>query len=274
MVKNKKMDRNRIKLGIEIECCFNSGLIDIEQQKKNGWDIVGDGSLRNSDIFENENSLEFVSEILGSKKTYIKALKDFRGFFGNYPLDEVLSFNNTSGTHIHIGLSKNKKYHEKLSYDFFIELRELFFKSIKESDKLSEDTKQKILNQYFRYYAKQIDKIKWNEKDNNNRYQEFNTQSENEGRGIEWRSINLCGVKTWQEFNAVFEIVYNCAEYLFKERTTKHKTKFKTIRLNRTELKQIQKNHNEKIVLNLKGNSQVTININQKLKNEVLQCVI
>ena len=268
------MDRNRIKLGVEIECCFNSDLIDLERGNKGSWNIVSDGSLRNSNKFDNENCLEFVSGIMRSKKTFIKALEEFKSFFGGYPLDEVLDFNTSAGNHFHIGLNQNKKFHDKLSFEFFEELRELFFKSIKDSDKLSEETKEKILNQYFRDYAKQIKKLTWEKREQQGRYNEFNTTSENEGRGIEWRSINLCGVNSWREFMAVFEIVYNCAEYLFKKRTTKHKTKFKTIRLNRADLKRLQNKNKGEVVINLKQNSNATINIINKNQSEVLKCVI
>ena len=272
--------RNRIKIGIEIECCYNRDIVDFERgsyhdgiSAGNSWKIEGDGSLRNSHIFDNENNAEFVSSILGSKKTYIKALKEFRDFFKGYPLSEVLDFNNSCGNHIHIGINNKKKYHNKLSFDIFAEMREKYFKAIKESDKLSEDTKEKILNQYFRGYAQKINKSAWY-LNRLSRGVEFNKQSENSGLGIEWRSVNLCGVKTWTEFNAVFEIIYNCVEWLFKQRTTSHKGKFKALRLNRVKLNELQSGVTKGIILTIekKGGENITLNI--KSDCEVLQCVI
>jgi hypothetical protein len=274
--------RNRIKLGLEIECCYNMDLLDfniggyhsdrIEKIGKN-WKICSDSSLCRSRKFDTENTAEFISGILGSKKTLINALEEFRSFFKGYPLNEVLDFNNSCGNHIHIGLNGDKKYHDKMTFEDFKNLRELFFKQIKDSNNISEETKTKILNQYYRHYSEQIKKENWKNK-SSNRYMEFNKQSENSGLGIEWRSINLCGVKNWKEFNSVFEIVYNCCEWLFKKRTTNHKEKFNIIRLNRTELRQLIKNNTENLTINIQDKNTSKISLRIKSSSEVLQCVI
>jgi hypothetical protein len=48
------------------------------------------------------------------------------------------------------------------------------------------------------------------------RYREFNIQSEQMGRGLEWRSPNMRGVNTWKEFAEYWEIVFECLEVLAK----------------------------------------------------------
>jgi len=271
--------RNRIKIGVEIECIYNCDNVNLSvgswenpQRINKSWSVKPDGSLRTEGVFENENTAEFVTKILGGKKTYNKALKEFQSFFNGKPLNEVLDFNSSCGNHIHIGLNEKKKYHNKLSWEVFAELRELFFNNIKGSEVLSEDTKQSILNHYFRGYASKINKTSWNG-NRLNRGVEFNRQSENSGCGIEWRSINLCGVKSWEEFFNVFEIIYNCAEWLFNKRTTSHKGKFIKLRLNRAVLNDIQNKNSEKVTLEIKQKENSIININIQNK-AVLECVI
>ena len=273
------VNRNRIKIGIEIECCYNRDFVDFSLSgyhsgnfNKKTWKIEGDGSLRNSNIFEDEGTAEFISKVLGGKKTYIKALKEFQNLFNGEKLENVLDFNTSCGNHIHIGLNNKRKYHNKLSFDTFKELRERYFKEIKNSNVLSEDTKQKILNHYFRGYAQKIKKASW-ESGTGSRGVEFNKQSENSGCGLEWRSVNLYEVNSWAEFFEVFEIVYNCVEWLFKKRTTSHQSKFKTIRLNRLRLREIQNDNDKKIIIEIPNNNNQNINIQIK-NSEILQCVI
>ena len=279
--------RNRIKLGIEIECCYNSEEHDFniggyhcdrKSYKGKNWRIESDGSLKNSRIFEEENTAEFISGILGGKKTFFGALKEFKSFFGDQFLGDSLDFNNSMGCHVHIGLNNNKKYFNKINFETIKKLREKFLNNIKISEILSEDTKTQITEHYFRRgvsgtnYAPKTTKAEWYNS-RPQKYAEFNRRSDRDGMGLEWRSVNLKGVKNWDEFDEVFRIIYNCVEWLFKKRTTSHKGKFKRIGLRPAHLtnKQNEKTTELKFSLDVSDNPTLTINQNS---NEVLQCVI
>lgn len=249
--------RNRIKIGIEIECITNKDLINFNVgdyhdgiKKGKNWNLQHDGSLNNLNSFNNYQCIEFVSKILSSKKTFNNALEEFKSFFKEHNLKDVLKFNSSCGCHIHIGLNNDKKFYDKLNYDKIKELRELFFKKINENNILNDNVKGLILRQYFRNYAKKTTPKEW--EFYNHRNSEFNKQSEQRDKGLEWRSVNIRGVKNWEEFFEVFNIIYECIEHLFKVRTKPYKSKYKTIRLNRKELKNLQEQNNkEKVVLKI-----------------------
>ena len=50
------------------------------------------------------------------------------------------------------------------------------------------------------------------------RHTEFNYRSELDNKGFEWRSFNLMGVKTWEEFKILMGIGFECINFLFKKR--------------------------------------------------------
>jgi hypothetical protein len=264
------MERKRIKLGVEIECAYNSELIELEKgnyhsteivHKGDNWKVERDGSLDEYGEFNEGDTAEFVSGILGGKKTFFKAIEEFKSFFNGHELSEVLSFNSSCGCHIHIGINGGKKYHNKLNYDTIKELREMFYNNVTASEILSENTKEKVKAHYTRAtYVQQQSITEWN-RQQTDKYTEFNRQSENNGQGLEWRSVNLRAVKNWAEFDEMFKIIYECAEYLFKKRTTTHKEKYKQVRFNRAKM---SRTGTGKVILNLKAQN----------TSEVLQCVI
>lgn len=274
------MDRNRIKLGVEIEAILNKdytqsfriGQYHNGIKKGKNWEIQNDGSLYDNLNFPRHRTAEFVSKTFSSKKSFFNGLKEFESFFNGEHLSKVLAFNLSCGCHIHIGLNHKKQYSDKIRFEQLVSLRELFFKKIKDSEILSENTKENILNHYFRNYAKKIKKQDWYNR-TEPRGSEFNIYSERDNKGLEWRSINLRGVKSWVEFYEVFNIVYFCCEKLFKMRTTNSKTKNKAIRLNREHLKNILKNNSNFVTIEIKAKEKENIILN-KIKNEVLRCVI
>lgn len=227
---------NKFILGLEIELIYNRTKVktfDIGEYH-NGvtfgkyWKVERDGSLRLNGKFSIENSSEFVSRCLKSKKAYFSALKEFKDFFssnGLYELKEVLDFNNSTGSHIHIGL-KDKNISKFVHIDELSKIRRLFFKLVKNSNILQEKTKESILKHYFRHYAQKNNDI--NHLDTNNRYKEFNLRSELEGKGFEWRSLNLNGVEYWSEFEEMFKIFFICAQNIIKSRVEGYNTRKKT----------------------------------------------
>jgi hypothetical protein len=244
------MNRNRLKIGLEIECVyndnevlFNRGSYHAGIKKGKYWSIETDGSLNSyGSDFDNSKTAEFVSKVFCSKKLFIKGLEEFKGFFDNKELKDVLFFNSSCGCHFHIGLNGSKKYTDFLSFEELKKIRNKFFKDINKSVVLSDDTKRNILKQYFRSYAKKINKDICLNGWSNNRTLEFNKLSEDSNKGLEWRSLNLCSVKTWEEFFEVMNIIFNCVEKLFRMRTNGFSYKEKKVLLIKKELNNLNLN--------------------------------
>ena len=93
------------------------------------------------------------------------------------------------------------------------------------------------MDQYNRGYSQKLDKKKWLNKCD--RRQEINFCSEG-NKGMEWRSINLLGVKTWKELFEVYHIVWKCLETLYK--SIKRYTVTETVKLKPKEIQEVFKN--------------------------------
>lgn len=221
------MNTKNIKVGVEIECVFNERLIHLVKgsyhsgiinKKLNGWKVENDGSLdsnieryRTPRFFESwGNTAEIVSDLSSNRKEFFKKLRNFKKFFSKreYELNEVLAFNYSCGSHIHFSY-ENFNFDKKTFYVIYEKTRKMFFKKIKKS---KIESKIEILDQYNRSYAQIKDKNTWKQ----DRREEFNFMSERENHGIEWRSINMRGIKTWKEFFEFWKIVYSCLQYLLK----------------------------------------------------------
>lgn len=218
--------------GFEIEGCFNNEFLKVyeipdyhhSEQFRNSkyWNYERDGSLYRSAKFRNETLIEFTTNILKNKNEFFKSLTEFRRYiFKNKPLNEVMSFNKSMGTHIHISTDKKNYFSRLFSIDDYLLIRKKFFDYVNNSKVLSFETKQSVLKQYNREHSKLIDKRNLFDGD---RYKEFNRSSElYESAGIEWRGFNLCGVQSWDEFDEMFKIAYNTIEYMLKRRFSKKK---------------------------------------------------
>jgi len=220
--------RKRIILGLEIECVLNR---EIHNNLKIGeyhngrffnkyFTAERDGSINNNGFFNIPLCVEFVSNKLKSKKTFNNAIELFIKDIsknGLYPLKEVIAFNDSCGCHFHIGLNQeNKKYYTHIDFKILKEMRNLFFKKIRYSN-INEDTKNRILKHYFRDFSKELRKENYIN-GHVSRTTEFNILSDQNGRGLEWRSFNLNGVDSWQDFKAILNIGFECCEFLFKKR--------------------------------------------------------
>ena len=221
-----KIKRDILKIGIEIEALINRSNVNIKSNKIGNyhhgkrimkyWKLEGDGSLHNRGYFGLGTTCEFVSDTL-TKNTYWKALRTFKDFIssnGKYHFNDTIHFNDTMGSHIHFSIG-DINISKRLYYDLLLKLRKRFLKGIENSEVLSENTKDNIKRQYFRNYAKKLTKRRWQVRWNS-RYYEFNRVSEDDGKGFEWRGVNLLGVKSWNEFFEVFKIVYECLLYIEK----------------------------------------------------------
>ena len=209
-----------IKIGIEIEGVFNGNYTPEEigeyhesERLNNFWNVERDSSINRSFIFDEEEKIEYISNILYSEEELKKALISFRNSFGSKKqLNKLMYFNKSCGCHIHFGLEK-KFFYKVIPYDLLIKTRNYFFKELNNSD-LRKELKDSVKKQYFRSYAMKLKKEAYN-KGYTPRYCEFNVSSEKQGRGLEWRSFNLRNVETWKEFNKMFEIMFKTSQYLY-----------------------------------------------------------
>ena len=190
------------KIGCELEGCYNGLYFPLLENKLNKYfECVGDVSLHYSNIFNSEYCRELITKVKKDKKGFFNALKHLKKLSGT-ELNSFVDFNSTSGCHIHF--SFNNISFKNIDTKWLYPLRRRFFKKLALSNIKSKD---EIKKQYFRNMAKEVNKNKNWYRD---KFSEFNLLSERNGNGFEWRSINLMGVKSWEEFFELFEIVYSC----------------------------------------------------------------
>lgn len=250
---------NEIKIGIEIECVLNSKIHHIEKGDYHEgysidglprWKAEGDSSLSSYDEFDGwENRVEFISDVSYGKKQFIDSLRKFKKFFsknGKYKLYEVLDFNASCGSHVHLSID-NFYFDRKVIFAVFPKARKYFFNKVRKS---KIESKEDILKQYNRSYSREINEDNWKNRD---RQTEFNFCSEHEGKGFEWRSINMLNIKTWKEFFEFWKIVYKSIEYLIKISTNYSKVNYEKL-IEKETLKDIKEKikENQKQIIGLK----------------------
>ncbi len=212
----------QIGIGIEIECVLNKKIHNIEQgdyhdgysiPNLNKWLAESDSSLSDYGEFDDWGGcIEIISPIMKGKKAFEEELNNFKEKFsdnGNYELNEVLSFNDSCGSHVHFSIN-GLSFDKKVIFEIYPKVREHFKKNLLKSNIQS---REDIVSHYGRSHSEQLDKIN-NYKEKRNA--EFNFKSEEDGRGIEWRSPNLLKIQTWKEFFEFWDIVYNSLEYFYK----------------------------------------------------------
>lgn len=223
----EKVARNKLKkimVGVEVECIINkdiinfidrggykvgSELIDKDGKTIGMWDVQSDGSISKGRNFKNPSAREFVSKPFTSKKDFFRGMDRFIETFscgGKYELHEVIEIERSCGCHIH--LSKGKRKFGKTVHKFVYEkATKDFFKRIKAST-LPAQLKASVLEQYYRDYSNKAneEQFKKNRGGNGRRSTEWNFCSERKNMGLEWRSFNLNGVKTWREFKLLMSI--------------------------------------------------------------------
>jgi len=264
------MKKAKIRTGIEIEAVLNRG--EHPQLKigeyHNGiklnkyWKTERDGSLHERREFNLNLCCEFVSIKLKGKRGFKVAIDNFIKTISKnnlLELKDVLVFNNSCGCHLHLGLDDNKAISKLIDFRILRDVRKLFFKKITESD-ISEEIKDKIKNHYFRSYAKKLTPLSYIRR-RTPRHSEFNIVSESEGKGLEWRSFNLNGVESWKDFKTILNIGFDCLYYLYKKRVCGYSLRKESLRINKSELKQIIEP--EPVLLNIELSD-----------SEVLECVI
>jgi hypothetical protein len=260
-----------IKSGIEIECSLNRELIDIYAHKKpKGWKFHPDGSLRTFGEFNRVTLIEFVSTISYGKNRFRKKLLSFKEWVINNSketdLKKVISFNQSCGLHLHMGLNYSNDISKLLCVEVIDKFRKDFFKGL---DKLNikQELKDNIKKHYFRKYSVKTTKLNY-QPNSSDRYKEINRISERQNKGLEWRSFNILGCDNWNDFIIVIMFAYECFEKLIKKRINgyeiKKNSKFKVKDRDSEEKKQ------EIISLNTKQE----ININEpKAQNNKIEVI-
>lgn len=215
------MKDNNFKIGIEIECVVNSNFVKVNKGSHRSrnpmnsfsqWFATSDGSLNTQNCeFSDRLTCEYVNVPITTKKGWDTTILQFKNHISNkgkHKLKDVICFNKSCGNHIHFSINKHK-YKKFVPFNILVNLRDLFFSKIKKSNIKS---KKLILSHYFRSYAKKITEKTYFKGIRG----EFNLGSESSGKGLEWRSINMRGIKTWEEFDEFFNIIWECLSYLYK----------------------------------------------------------
>lgn len=242
-------------IGFEIECVYNSRLINLDvggyhegTQCGKFWTAQNDGSINPSRNNKNwadwGQCVEMVSVVLDSENKVKSAIKEFIDIMskkGKYELNEVIDFNSSVGFHIHFSISRDgKEYRFKDFIDsgVFSKLRRRLFKDLKNSEIPS---KTAIIQHYNRSYARQlrIDSL-GHFRQSSDKYTEFNFYSEVKKQGLEWRSPNFLDIQTWSEFNYLVTLYLRYVKFITKKLIKSKTTKSEIIEIEYKEQPEIQ----------------------------------
>ena len=206
----------KIKIGIELECVYNTDYLEIDIGDyhraisfTDNWRAERDGSLYGRNHFDRGRCVEFTTEIIDIDD-YKSVLEELKNSFDNEDLNKVLVFNDSCGCHIHFS-SPKKKYSKNIPSCVYPLTRKFFFNELENSLIIPQPTKEIIKKHYFRHYAQKYNKTHI---ECRNRYTEFNFYSERQGMGLEWRSFNVRGVNTWEELEEMFRIGTDTIKYI------------------------------------------------------------
>lgn len=161
------------------------------------WKVETDSSLHSDGEFDKTTVCEFISRLI-SIDDISNAVQELKEFFDR-PLEEVVAFNSSTGCHVHFSDTAGDS-ETFVTYHYLKKLRNAVMTRVqKELPQVYETFKE----QYYRNYAQSVDK--YNEIINKaERSLEFNLTDIR--KGIEWRSFNLVGVKTWEELERMLKI--------------------------------------------------------------------
>ena len=117
-------------------------------------------------------------------------------------MSEFIYFNDTCGFHVHFSVACEDLL-DTVYYDFIQNLRETFFERLQNSEIINDNSKELIRRSYYRCYAERMLIGEFCGRHG----QEFNYDSYVNGRGFEWRSPSLQGIKTWAELIEMVKII-------------------------------------------------------------------
>jgi len=238
--------KGNIKIGLEIEAIYNGLKLSLPIggyhegiRISHSWKSESDGSIRTTEPYG--DGVEFVSDIFNSKAEMRQGLKELKRIIsgsGKYELGEVMAFNHSCGSHVHVSVP-GWKFRDKAIFQSLKKTRTYFLDNIRESDI---ESKEEIIRNYTRSYAERIDRLEYHR-----RNIEFNFTGEEDNRGFEWRAPNMTGIKTWAELMQFYDIIYDSIRYLVKA-TSKWTLPIDTDKLSIEERREFKEEGNKKTV--------------------------
>lgn len=216
--------KHQITVGIEIEAVYNNKNTSINRGSYHNGNTIArlrdfkaeeDCSIkkRKTKFKDWACTIELVSRTFVGRSNFFTGLQKFIKYFskdGALELNQVFEFNSSCGSHMHISID-DFKFSKKTIIECYIKTREYFINRILNS---KIESRSRIIDNYDRDYAEKIKKQE--EIQHGKKCSEFNFRSECYGRGIEWRSPNMTGIKTWEEFLEFWNIVYDSIQILIK----------------------------------------------------------
>lgn len=181
---------------------------------------------------------------------------------GTDNLKEVLSFNDSCGLHLHMGLNYSNDIGKALSIQIINDFRKEFFKDLFNLD-IKPELKTAIKLHYFRSYSKKTT-LKNFKSFSSDRYKELNRVSERQNKGLEWRSFNILNCDNWDDFQKVIMLGYDSLEKLIKKRMNGYTTRKQNIKVKR----EIQ-NKNSEWVIDV-NNKREILEIDGPKKQEII----
>lgn len=197
-----EVEEDTLTFGIEIECEISQRAarkIEIGPYHHGiscsaNWKAEQDNSLRTTK--PNFVSVEFVSKT-GTAKKILRYIDELRELIGDDEGELVnIAINNSNGAHLHFSNNGSHLY-KKMPFDTLKLIRNKASYIVRNRIKSVYPSWKK---QYFRSYAKRFSEQKYKHDLSQERSTEFNFTTD---KGVEWRSFNLLGVKTWAELKAV-----------------------------------------------------------------------
>ena len=136
-------------------------------------------------------------------------------------MKNVVYFNDTCGFHVHFSIV-DMNLTDTVYYDFIQDLRETFFEKVSNSTIINSNAKRAIKSNYYRSYAREMKVGEFYGQHG----QEFNYNSYMAGRGFEWRSPSLNGIKDWDELAEMVRIITSTIVEALNERETTYNEVF------------------------------------------------
>lgn len=168
------------------------------------WRVESDGSLhtRKMDDTAEVTSIPITIEQLPD------ALKEFKNFFStkkNFPLSQVMNFNDSCGAHIHVSINDKRIRNMVIKYSE-TRLREIALNrltALAQENRLTLKQVEQFKKHYYRDYARDLSSES-TRFGGRGRYGSVNFQGT--PNTLEWRSFNLLPVTTWEEFELFYSV--------------------------------------------------------------------
>lgn len=190
--------------GLEIECEYNGNRLNINKGSYHEgvpfskfWEASSDSSLGTAK-FSRGSTCEFVSKKFNEDEleaVFNDFKKEITTRAKTKAMDEAINLNASCGLHVHFSHPCVDSLYT-IHPLFFRRARTLFLKNV---GKKYPHLYDKVKKHYFRHFSQP----KW-EEFHHQRNSEFNLTTDEDG--LEWRSINALGAKTWGELFGIIKI--------------------------------------------------------------------